>query len=136
VILLDTNVISELLKPKPEPNVETWFLRFEEESCIASVVVAELAYGIAKLDAGMRKTKLKKQVEEWRFRFAARTYVFDVTAALVYGDIQAKARKLGKPMSVPDAQLAAIAVDQGLKLATRNVKDFQTTGIVVVNPWT
>jgi predicted nucleic acid-binding protein len=135
VILLDTNVISELLKATPDPAVERWFLLHEDDCCIASVAIAELAYGIAKLEDGARKARFQSQLAEWRIRFASRTFAFDVMAALAYGDIQAEARRVGRPMSVPDAQMAAIAKDQGFSLATRNTRDFATSGVPLLNPW-
>ncbi len=136
MILLDTNVISELLKATPDPAVERWFLLHEDDCCITSVAIAELAYGIAKLEDGGRKARFQSQLAEWRIRFASRTFTFDVMAALAYGDIQAEARKAGHPMSVPDAQIAAIAKDQGCLLATRNARDFKTSGVPILNPWT
>jgi predicted nucleic acid-binding protein len=136
VILLDTNVVSELLKAQPHPAVEHWFMRHEESCCLPSVAIAELAYGIAKLPDGVRKVAFQQQLSEWRIRFANRICSFDVSAALVYGDIQALARRAGRPMSVPDAQIAAIAMDQGHQLATRNISDFEATGVELVDPWT
>jgi predicted nucleic acid-binding protein len=136
VILLDTNVVSELLKAQPHPAVEHWFLRHEESCHLPSVAIAELAYGIAKLPDGARKTAFQQQLTEWRIRFANRICNFDAQAALAYGDIQAQSRRAGRPMSVPDAQIAAIASDQGHLLATRNSSDFVATGIALVDPWT
>lgn len=135
MILLDTNVISELMKSTPEHAVERWFLMHEEETCLASVSIGELAYGIDKLDGGVRKTKFQNQLSEWRIRYVNRTFVFDVMAAMTYGDLLASARRRGRTMSVPDAQLAAIAKDQGCEIATRNTKDFTTTGLNLIDPW-
>ncbi len=135
MILLDTNVVSELMKAEPEVSVERWFLLNEEECCLASIAIGELAYGVAKLESGARKSKLQSQLSEWRVRFANRIHVYDVIAALVYGDMLAKARRDGQPMSVPDGQIAAIAMTQSCMLATRNTKDFETTGLSLINPW-
>jgi toxin FitB len=136
VILLDTNVLSELMRAEPNVRVERWFLMHEDECCLASIAIGELAFGISKLESGTRKAKLQGQLSEWRIRFAERIHVFDVTAALAYGDILAKARRAGRPMSVPDGQIAAIAQDQSCQLATRNTRDFEITGLQLLNPWT
>jgi predicted nucleic acid-binding protein len=136
VILLDTNVMSELMKALPDPVVERWFLLNEEQCHIATIAIGELAYGIAKLDADMRKARLGEQLTEWRVRFAARAFAFDMAAAVSYGDILAESRTAGRTMSIPDAQIASIAREQGCALATRNVKDFVTTGLMLINPWT
>jgi predicted nucleic acid-binding protein len=135
LILLDTNVMSELMKAKPDPAVERWFLLNEDECAIASVAVGELAYGVAKLDDGARKARLAEQVAEWRFHFAARSHAFTMTTALIYGDILAKARRTGRPMSVADAQIAAIATEQACSLATRNISDFAALDVSLINPW-
>lgn len=135
MILIDTNVLSELMKAESDASVERWFLLNEEECCLSSIAIGVLAFGVAKLESGARKSKLQSQLSEWRIRFANRIHVYDVTAALVYGDILAKARRDGHPMSVPDAQIAAIAATQSSMLATRNTKDFETTGLFLINPW-
>jgi toxin FitB len=135
VILLDTNVLSELMKGEPHASVERWFLLHEEECWLSSIALGELAFGVAKLEPGTRKAKLQSQVSEWRIRFADRIHIYDVHVALAYGEILAKARREGRPMSVPDAQIAAIAHNQACMLATRNTKDFETTGLPLINPW-
>nr|WP_269769729.1 type II toxin-antitoxin system VapC family toxin [Sphingomonas formosensis] len=134
-MLLDTNVMSELMKPTPDAVVEHWFLRHEEECVLASIAIGELAYGVAKLEAGARKQRLGEQIAEWRLHFAGRTHAFTAATAMLYGEILGKARRAGRPMSVPDAQIAAIAQQHDCTLATRNVPDFQTTGLALINPW-
>jgi predicted nucleic acid-binding protein len=135
VILLDTNVISELMRQEPSVFVERWFLQNEETCLICTVTIAEIAYGIAKLDASDKQSKLASQLAEWRIRFARRTLSFDPSAALIYGDVLAIARAAGKPMSVPDAQIAAIASANELQLCTRNISDFSTLTLTLINPW-
>jgi toxin FitB len=135
VILLDTNVMSELMRKDPNVFVERWFLQNEETCCICTVAIAEIAYGIAKLDTGEKRTKLTSQLSEWRIRFALRTLSFDTTAALIYGEILANARACGKPMSLPDAQIAAIASAADIDLCTRNTSDFSTVKLTLVDPW-
>lgn len=136
MILLDTNVMSELMKAAPDPAVERWFLLNEDQCHLASIAIGELAYGIAKLDAGARKAKFRDQLVEWRIRFAGRAFAFDMAAAIAYGDILAESRAAGRTMSIPDAQIASVAREQECALATRNVKDFVTTGLPLINPWT
>jgi predicted nucleic acid-binding protein len=135
VILLDTNVVSELMRSLPDPRVERWFLFHEEECCLASVSISELAYGIAKLEEGARRYALAAQLAEWRVRFAERTLGFGAATAMIYGELLAEARRKGRPMSLPDAQIAAIAKEHGSRLATRNVADFESCGVELVNPW-
>lgn len=91
MILLDIIVLSELIKALPEAAVERWFLMHEEESHLPSSVIGELAFGVAKLEAGLRKSKFEAQISEWRIRFAERTYAYDVPAALAYGELLANA---------------------------------------------
>jgi predicted nucleic acid-binding protein len=135
LILLDTNVMSELMKAVPDPAVERWFLLNADECALASIAIGELAYGIAKLDDGARKARLSEQIAEWRFHFAARSHAFAMTTALIYGDVLGKARRNGRPMSVPDAQIAAIAIEHDCALATRNISDFAVTELSLIDPW-
>lgn len=135
MILLDTNVMSELMKATPHPAVERWFLFTADECALASIAIGELAYGVAKLEEGVRKARLASQVAEWRFHFASRSHAFTMTTALIYGEILGQARRAGRPMSVPDAQIAAIATEQGCALATRNIQDFSTARLTLINPW-
>jgi predicted nucleic acid-binding protein len=135
VILLDTNVISELMRSEPNVAVERWFLLNEEVCRISTITIGEIAFGIAKLEVGEKKSKLLSQLTEWRVRFAQRTLSFETTAALLYGDLLANARSLGRPMSLPDAQIAAIARASEHDLCTRNTSDFSTTQINLINPW-
>jgi predicted nucleic acid-binding protein len=135
LILLDTNVVSELMKEAPDPAVERWYLLNEEETVLPAIALAELAYGVARLADGARRARLEKQLTEWRLRYAARTRAFGPTAAMRYGPMLAAAFAAGRPMSLPDAQIAAMALDEGAKIATRNVRDFEASGVALVNPW-
>jgi predicted nucleic acid-binding protein len=135
VIFLDTNVISELMRPEPDGRVASWFIMNEDDTALATVAIGELAYGVAKLPEGRRRSRLESQLAEWRGRFTDRTYVFGVTAAMIYGDIQGAAFRSGKGMSSPDAQIAAIALEHGATLATRDTEDFAGRGVELVNPW-
>jgi toxin FitB len=107
-----------------------------EEVCrISTITIGEIAFGIAKLEVGVKKSKLLSQLAEWRVRFAQRTLSFDTTVALLYGDLSANARSFGRPISLPDAQIAAIAKASEYGLCTRNTSDFSITEINLINPW-
>ena len=136
MILLDTNVLSELTKPTPNEKVVDWLRRTEPALAIPTFAIAEMAYGIEKLAEGRRRERLRTALERLAERFGDRLLSFDLRAAWAYGDILATARKAGRPMSIPDAVMAAIAKTHDCSLATRNIKDFQTTGVELVNPWT
>ncbi len=136
MILLDTNVLSELTKPAPDEKVVDWLRQTEPALAIPTFAIAEMAYGIEKLAEGRRRERLRMALERLAERFGDRLLSFDLRAAWAYGDILATARNAGRPMSVPDAVMAAIAKTHDCALATRNIKDFQTTGVELVNPWT
>ena len=136
MILLDTNVLSELTKPAPDEKVVDWLRQTEPALAIPTFAIAEMAYGIEKLAEGRRREQLRTALERLTERFGDRLLSFDLRAAWAYGDVLATARKAGRPMSVPDAAIAAIAKTHDCALATRNIKDFQMTGVELVNPWT
>jgi predicted nucleic acid-binding protein len=135
VIVLDTNVLSELMRSRPASQVVDW-VDGQDELAITAVTVAELLYGVARLPDGTRKVKLtaavRALVEE---EFSGRVLAFDGSAAEHYADIVAERERSGRPESSADAQIAAICRTHGAHLATRNVRDFEGTGIDVVDPW-
>jgi hypothetical protein len=135
LILLDTNVLSELAKPRPDEHVVAWTRRSAAALAIPTIAVAEMSYGIEKLAAGRRRETLLGALQRLVVEFADRLLAFNVEAAWAYGRILASARGAGRPMAVPDAAIAAIAQANGCALATRNVKDFATTGLELVDPW-
>lgn len=138
MILLDTNVLSELVKPRPDPRVVTWTRHAAGALAIPTIAVAEMAFGIEKLASGKRRENLLAGLHRLVTEFADRLFDFNVDAAWAYGRILAGARKRGRPMSVPDAAIAAIAAiaaTNGCALATRNVDDFATAGLQLINPW-
>jgi predicted nucleic acid-binding protein len=135
LILLDTNVISELMKEAADPAVERWYLLNEDECALTSIALAELSFGIARLADGNRRRTLEAKLTEWRVRYSERTIGFGATAAMRYGPMLAAATAAGRPMSLPDAQIAAIALDEGGTVATRNIADFEPSGANLVNPW-
>lgn len=135
MIPLDTNVLSELVKPRPDPRVVTWTGQGAAALAIPTIAVAEMAFGIEKLVEGKRRENLLAALHRLVAEFADRLFDFNVDAAWAYGRNLANARKKGRPMSVPDAAIAAIAAANGCALATRNVDDFATAGLQLINPW-
>ena len=136
MILLDTNVVSELMKAGPDERVEAWFLTLADDTGLTAVVLGELAFGIARLPEGARRGDLAARLVEWRVRYADRTYPFSASSALRYGELMAEREQAGRPMSLPDGQIAAIAIDLGAQIATRNLRDFEGCGLSLIDPWT
>ncbi len=137
MIVLDTNVVSELVRPRPEPAVLRW-LDAQNTLGLATTAVtpAELLSGIASLDDGARKRGLEIAVERVVDELlVGRVLSFDVDAAPFYAQVVAVRRRAGRPIRVLDAQVAAICRLHGAVLATRNERDFEQTGVSVFNPW-
>lgn len=138
MIVLDTNVVSELMRGEPAGAVVGWVdAQPGDEVFLTAVTLAELLYGIARLPDGRRKTTLAglleaMVVEDFEHRIAS----FDETAAGHHVDIVVRRERAGRPISTADAQIAAICRSHDAVLATRNTRDFTDTGIIVVNPWT
>ena len=137
MLLLDTNVVSELMLDSPNPAILTWMddLPFGE-LFVTAVTEAEIRTGIAFLPEGARRRGLLDAVERTLGGlFADRVLPFDSSAARAYADIAAARRSAGRPISQPDCQIAAIALARGMAVATRNVRDFSETGVDVTDPW-
>lgn len=137
MLIIDTNVYSELMRPEPNANVAEWFKKKPASALfITSVSVAETNYGLNLLDGGKRKNVL---TTAWELileeTFGNRILSFTVSDAENFADIAAHKRKNGKSMNYFDAQIAAIAKSHDAVLATRNIKDFQDCGIQLVNPF-
>lgn len=135
MILLDTNVISELMKKPADKQVSHWFIANEAGTFFCAPALAEIAFGITRLPVGKRRSGLESDLSELRIRYAERTLPLSAASAMMYGDIMFDALRSKHNMSVIDGQIAAIAAEHDMKLATRNVKDFQSTGLVLINPW-
>lgn len=136
--LLDTNVISELMRPRPEGRVVEWIDGTPEELLHLSVVtLGEIWKGIDRLDENdPRRGPLQSWLEsDLRVRFAGRILVFDEDVARRWGQIEALATRGGRPLATIDAELAATALHHGLTLVTRNTADFRETGVPLFNPW-
>lgn len=136
MIVLDTNVISEAMRPEPNSAVLRWLdAQVAETLYLTSVTIAELSFGIAALPAGRRKERLAAALEGVLALFAARILPFDAPAAPRYGDLAAAARAAGKGFPTPDGYIAAIAAARGFAVATRDVSAFEAAGVGVVDPW-
>jgi predicted nucleic acid-binding protein len=135
--LLDTNVVSEWVKPRPHAGVVAWFAEADEDRVFLSVMtLAELRFGIERLAAGKRRTRLDAWLrEELPLRFEGRLLPIDRATADAWGKIVARGEALGRRMNVADAFIAATAQVHGLTLVTRNVTDFDTALEAIVNPW-
>ena len=139
MILLDTNVLSELMRPEPAAAVVNWLDQQPEITVwISSITVAEVHLGIQLMPDGRKKRGLSALAEEMLEKdFSQRCLPFDSLAAKMYAQIVSKRQSLGRPISVEDAQIASIALRGGLTLATRNTRDFEgIAGLRVINPWT
>lgn len=136
MIVLDTNVISEMFKPTPDLHVTEWLDRQELETLhISAVTQAELKYGVYRLPEGARRKRLLSSIEEVLALLGGRVLPFDATAADQLAMAGAKAERLGAKMVAPDAYIAATALARGFAVATRNTKHFEPMGVVVINPW-
>lgn len=133
--LLDTNAMSETLKRAPDSSVIAWLVRHDAELALPTVAVAEIAFGIQKIRPDQRADRLEEGLVCWRRRFSDRMFAFTEEAALAYGDIMGDAARQGRGMSAPDGMIAAIARINGGRLAARNLKDFETTGLELMSPW-
>jgi len=136
-ILIDTNVLSELMRPASSPAVLNWLSKQPASNLYtSSVTVAEILYGIEVLPHGQRRRELLEGAERMISKvFAGRILVFDEPAARMFSKIAAERRRRGRPISEMDAQIAAIASLHDLSLATRNTTDFEHCGVRLVNPW-
>ncbi len=137
MIILDTNVVSELMRPNPESKVVDWVAAQAVSNLyLSSVSEAELRYGIEILPSGARRDRLHSEVEGMlREDFSGRVLPFDSAATQSYAAIAAARRAAGRPINHADCQIAAIARSRGASVATRDMGDFQGNGVDVVNPW-
>lgn len=137
MIILDTNVVSEPLKPAPDAAVLSWLNAQEPQTLyLTSISLAELLSGIAALPNGRRRDALKLALTAQMLPlFEGRILPFDTVAAQAFADVNAHAIASGNPLSFADCAIAAIASAHGFMLATRNTRDFRDTGIEILNPW-
>ncbi|ARO27397.1 PIN domain-containing protein [Rhizobium sp. S9] len=136
MIVLDTNVLSEAMKPAPNPAARSWLNEQVAETLyLSSVTLAELLFGIGTLPDGRRKAALSETLGGVLDLFGDRILPFDVGAARHYADLAVRARADGKGFPTPNGYIAAIAASKGFMIATRDVSPFEAAGLIVINPW-
>ena len=137
MIVLDTNVVSEILKEgKGNSHVIDWFITLPPHNCHTTAInAAELLYGLALQPAGRKRNALSAAVQSFLRVYEQRILPFSREAAPHYAAIVAERRQVGRPIGAQDAMIAAIARAHGAAVATRNVKDFEGTGVALINPW-
>ena len=136
MIIVDTNVVSELMRPSPSRQVRDWVsAQAPGELCTTAITVAEIRYGLERLADGRHKQSLLSAATEVFAAFSDYIQPFDADAAIWYAAIVARRHRLGLPIDGFDVQIAAICRIRGAALATRNAKDFRETGIDVIDPW-
>jgi len=137
MILLDTNVLSELMRPQPNPVVVAWINAQSSEAQVSAITQAEISLGIALLPDGKRRDALATAARQmFEEDFAARCLPFDSLAAEHFARLVAERRRIGRPITTQDAQIAAIALANNMPLATRNIDDFKAIpNLALVDPW-
>lgn len=137
MILLDTNVVSEVMKTRPADAVVAWLNGQDSEKLyVSAITIGEIAYGLRILPDGKRRSGLRQRFDRFvTLAFDQRVLSYDEAAARIYGELMGDRRELGLPVSVPDGQIAAIARRDHLSVGTRNVLDFENCGVEVINPF-
>lgn len=136
MIIVDTNVISELMRPVPESYVLSWIgAQDVAELHVTAITLAEIADGVERLPGGRRKAMIRSTAQAAITAFRGRAIPFDEAAVPHYARIVSERERGGRPMESFDGQIAAICAAHGAALATRNTKDFDGTGLSVINPW-
>lgn len=137
MIVVDTNVISEVMRPQPAPAVLSWLNAQDgNQLFITTVTLAEIGYGLRILPDGQRRWQLHSRFEQFIAQaFEERLLAFTASAARAYAEIMGHRKEVGHPMSLPDGQIAGIAHAHGFAVATRNIKDFENCGLELINPF-
>ena len=136
MIVLDTNVVSEAMKPEPHPAVLAWLNDQAAETLyLSSVTLAELMFGIAALPLGKRKEMLAEALDGLMGLFRDRILSFDADAARHYAELAVTARACGRGFPTPDGYIASIAVSRGFIVASRDTAPYEAAGVTVINPW-
>jgi toxin FitB len=136
MIVLDTNVLSETLRPVPSDIVRGWFHAQERTGLfVTTVTQAEILYGVETLPAGKRKVRLSQAVDNVFSEFEDRILPFDQQSARAYAKLMTLRSKLGLPISQLDAMIAAISLSNGAAIATRDAAGFEHCGVELINPW-
>ena len=136
MIVLDTNVVSEAMRPEPHPDVRAWLNDQAAETLyLSSVTLAELLFGIASLPAGKRKDMLAQTLDGLMGLFRDRVLPFDTDAARRYAELAVAAKTGGRGFPTPDGYIAAIAASRGFIVASRDMAPYEAAGVSVINPW-
>ncbi len=135
MILVDTNVLSELMRPRHDANVLSWTDRHTNDIGIPAQVLSELVYGIEGVENWDRQIVLRNGLALLLIRFGDRVVPFDREAAEIYGWLRAKLESEGRPGTILDNQIAALAIARQVAVATRNTRHFERTGVALINPW-
>ena len=135
--MLDTNVVSEAMRANPNPAVIGWLNSIDASTLyLSTITMAEILYGLEAMPVGRRRDMISKRFAAFVGQgFAHRVLAFDEAAAYSYGGIMAGRKRIGRPMSVADGQIAAIARTRGMTLATRDVSGFEDAGVELIDPW-
>jgi len=136
MIVLDTNVVSEIMKPKPDPGVRAWLNDQAAETLfLSTVTLAELGYGISAMPEGKHKHRLVIVLNGLLELFDGRMLSFDVDAARQYAELAVAARRRGRGFPIPDGYIAAIAASRGWMVASRDTAAYEAGCVRVINPW-
>jgi predicted nucleic acid-binding protein len=136
MIVLDTNVVSEAMKPEPHPSVRAWLNDQADATLyLSSVTLAELLFGIAALPAGRRKDRLTQTLDGLMGLFRDRVLPFDTDAARHYAELAVTAKTGGRGFPTPDGYIAAIAASRNFIVASRDTGPYEAAGVSVINPW-
>jgi predicted nucleic acid-binding protein len=136
MIVLDTSIVSEAMKPEPHPSVRGWLNDQSAETLfLSSVTLAELLFGIAALPAGKRKEMLAQALDGLLGLFRGRVLPFDIDAARHYAELAVTAKASGRGFPTPDGYIAAIATSRNFIVASRDTAPFEAAGVAVINPW-
>jgi predicted nucleic acid-binding protein len=135
VIAVDTNVLSETSRKRPHPGVVRWLANHRSSLWLPAIVLAELRYGVEKLPQSRQRSELEGWLTNLRAGFEGRFLPFERAAAEAHGRLRGRLELLGRPMSVPDSYVAAIAIAFGIPVAPRNVSDFRNARVELIDPW-
>jgi predicted nucleic acid-binding protein len=136
MIVIDTNVLSELMRPSPDPRVVAWMSTVTPgEAATTSITIAEIGHGLRRLPRGKRRARLEDAFDSLVIELDREILAFDREAADHYARISQQLETAGKPIDQLDGMIAAICASRAAALATRNERDFEGTGIAIVNPW-
>jgi len=137
MIVVDTNVVSEVMRPQPSPRVLDWLNQQDSTQLfISTITLAEIGYGLRVLPDGLRRRQLQTRFEQFVAQaFEERVLAFTTPAAQAYAEIMGYRKETGHTMSMPDGQIAGIALAHGFAVATRNIKDFKDCGLELINPF-